>query len=562
MGKRKISYLKWKEVLSNYWPLLVLFFVAIFILRSLFLSGFPETHDGQNHLARLANLKAAIADGHFPFRWAPNLNYQFGYPVFNFNYYLPQIMGLIPAKLGFSFEDSLKLVLGLSLIMGGVFWYLFLRESFGKIAALTAGLMYITAPYQLVNILVRGSVGEVVSAGILPGLLWSINRLINSFSRLWLGITTLFLIAFLLSHNIIVMIGMPFLIAFSLVEIWRKRKWGVLFWIGLVFILAIGITQFFWLPALLEKQYTNLDFVNLSQDYINHFPRFTQLIHSSWGHGFSKPGPIDGFSFELGPFHWLTVILAISLFLFKKDFRKKKENYFLGIFFGLVFGLTILFMNEITIPAWKLIPFLHYIQFPWRLLIFSILASAFFAGWLTKRFPFLGLGLSLGAVIYIIVIAQPKGRFNWDDFFYHAFPFNSSVLGENMPKWFYQEKNLQLSGKIFDLGGISSIREISWKTQYHEYEIRTPNEVTIAERTAYFPGWETYIDGERVEIDYQLPEYPGMISFVVPEGKHKVETIFTENTPARRWGDAISIISIIVLGIILLKNWGFHGKAK
>ncbi|HBU21690.1 TPA: hypothetical protein DEB02_01965, partial [Candidatus Beckwithbacteria bacterium] len=84
-----------KRWFVKYWPALVILGVSLILLRSFFRPGFPETHDGQLYLARMANFHLAAIDWHFPVRWAPNLNYKFGYPVFLFNYYVPYILALV-----------------------------------------------------------------------------------------------------------------------------------------------------------------------------------------------------------------------------------------------------------------------------------------------------------------------------------------------------------------------------------------------------------------------------------------------------------------------------------
>ncbi len=52
--------------------------LVVFILP-MFHSGFPFTHDGENHLARIANYAVALKQGQFPPRWAPTF-WSSGFP--------------------------------------------------------------------------------------------------------------------------------------------------------------------------------------------------------------------------------------------------------------------------------------------------------------------------------------------------------------------------------------------------------------------------------------------------------------------------------------------------
>jgi len=129
-------------------------------------------------------------------------------------------------------------------------------------------------------------------------------------------------------------------------------------------------------------------------------------------------------------------------------------------------------------------------------------------------------------------------------------------MSANTPRWFDENKNIKLTpGHFFDLRGISSFVELAWDTQKHLYQIDAPDDTEVLERTSYFPGWQVTVDGRKTEIDYQKTEYPGIITFKVPAGKHLIETKFTENTPARILGDSVSLVSLVALLIILETGW-------
>lgn len=540
---------------KNFWSLLILTGVVIGLLRFLFLPGFPLTHDGENHLARLANFRQAIIDGHIPPRWAPNLNHRFGYPVFHFNYYLPQALALmLSAVPSVSFEAALKGVIILSFLTGGLFVYLWLKEKLGVIPALTAGIIYLVAPYQIGNVFVRGNLGEIVAAGLFPGIIWASTWFLDRPNRVRFTTATLLAAAFLLSHNIAVLFGFPLLLGFIALEWSRHFDWAKGKMLLLAFLLGIGLTQFFWLPALFEKQFTNVDSVRLSASYYRHFPTFGQLLHSPWGYGFSRPGEVDELSFEVGPFHWLILTFVVGMVL-SRGRRVFQDRFWPWLAWGgAVFFGGVLLMNQVSLPLWRSVPVLHYIQFPWRLLLFLPLPLALGVAWLTRYHRFLGIVIALGAFGYALTLAKPQSMFHFDDFYYREFPFDTSVLSENMPRWFQLNKNLNLTTKVFDIQGVASFRELEWKTQKHRYEIDGPRETLIIERTAYFPGWEVKVDGKPVKIDYEREDYPGLISFSVPSGRHSVESRFTEHTPARILGDSISLGSLAILGIVLKRG--------
>src|SRR3989344_8756344 len=122
--------------------------------------GLPITHDGQDHVARVANFYQSLAEGNLMPRWAGNLNWGFGHPVLMFLYPLPSYLASAFHFLGASFIDSVKLVFALSFILSGFSMYLWVREVLGEKEGIAAAVLYLFAPYRFVDLYVRGAVGE------------------------------------------------------------------------------------------------------------------------------------------------------------------------------------------------------------------------------------------------------------------------------------------------------------------------------------------------------------------------------------------------------------------
>lgn len=524
--------------------LCLLVIVGLVFMRFFFLPTFPQTHDGQNHLARLANLDLAVRDGHFPFRWAINLNHKFGYPVFNFNYYLPEFLSLLPFRLGFSFEASLKILIVAAYIFGSLFWYLFLRQYFKPLAAFSGGLFSLAAIYPLTIIWVRGSPGETLILALFPLIFLLLKLFLAKPNRLYLFLSTGVLFAFLLSHNITVLFGLPLIILFILLQK------PLCFKSFLPLILSLGLSMFFWLPVVAEKQFTYLKYFD-SLMFINHFPSLTQLLYSPWGFGYSIPGLKDGFSFQLGPFHWLVVLASLFLFfrLKQKDHLKK-----IFLFFAFIFAIYLFFTLPVSSLFYRLLPFVNYIQYPWRLVLFLTLSAVFLSAWLTEHKPRLGISLAILAVIYGLVIAKPQGGFNWQDDYYYLFPFNTTVGQEAMPIWFDEAKNSSLFDSIEKVYGADQVTIQSWRTKKHLYEVTAVKVGLVQEKTAYFPGWELKVDNQPTQILYEDKEHPGLIGYQLSPGTHSIETTFTDHTPARRIGNTISLVSCGFFLLFLIKK--------
>ncbi|MBI3559430.1 hypothetical protein HY085_03460, partial [Candidatus Gottesmanbacteria bacterium] len=269
------------------WGFLVLVLVlSFFAWKPLLTQGFFTIHDNQQ-IVRLQQLDKSLASGQFPVRWVEDLGFGMGYPLFNFYpplvYYLGEIFHL---GLGLGFVDSIKLVWFVAIVGSGVTMYFLAREFFGKIGGIVSAVFYIYAPYHAIDAYIRGALAELFSFVWLPLIL------LFSYQKKFL-LTAISLAGLMLTHNLIFL---PF-VGFYL--LWSRNFRSL--------ILAMGLTAFFWLPALAEKQFTLVDQLLIKNlaSYQIHFICPEQLWYSPWGFGGSVAGCIDGLSFALGKIYFL-----------------------------------------------------------------------------------------------------------------------------------------------------------------------------------------------------------------------------------------------------------------
>ncbi len=83
----------------------------------------------------------------------------------------------------------------------------------------------------------------------------------------------------------------------------------------------------------------------------------------------------------------------------------------------------------------------------------------------------------------------------------------------------------------------------------HVYEVQASTPIRMLDYTFYFPGWEVLVDGNTfTNIEFQDPSYRGLITFIVPEGSHRVVVRFRE-TKVRMLGNILSLIGMIGAGV-------------
>jgi len=342
-----------------------LFFLS---LIPLFNSGFYTSPDGPSHLTKIAYFYQSLQNGNFFPGWVQGLNNTLGYPIFFFTYPLPYYAASLFKFLGFGTIDSLKIVMALATISGSLGIYFWVLQIFKKKnLALVAAILYLFTPYRFLDFYVRVAFGEVVFLGLVPWLFLS-------------KATSLITALLVLSHLQLSAIFLPLALLYK--SSLRSQ------------ILGLGLAAFFWLPAVLLLPLTKF---SQTVQFIpsQHLATIQQIIYSSWGFGFSKPGPIDGMSFQLGVVNWLVLLFSTLLLFFK---RNK-----LLIISLLICWTSLILITSSPFGFWNL-PQVQSLQFPWRLLALPLIFVPFLTANILSKFK------SNLPIIFLIILAIYTNR--------------------------------------------------------------------------------------------------------------------------------------------------------
>src|SRR3989344_727185 len=244
--------------------LIFIVFLSIPAILPLLHPGFFQSDDGEWMIIRFSAFFQALSDGQFPVRFLGRLNHEYGYPVANFLYPGFMYLGVPIHILRIGFVDTIKIIFGVSMIGSAIFCYLWLSRFFDKLSSLVGALFYLYTPYHLFDLYKRGSIGEVLAIGILPFILWQIER--KSF--FWVSIGIAFLI---ISHNTLAVLFSGLIILYMSLNIYiSKEKKELLKKFLLIMMFGLGISSFFWIPAFFELQYTVFSQTQISE-WSNYF---------------------------------------------------------------------------------------------------------------------------------------------------------------------------------------------------------------------------------------------------------------------------------------------------
>lgn len=532
--------------------LFIFFYLALLTLaigHTYFHTGFPYTHDGENHLARFANYEIAVREFQIPPRFAPNLFNHYGYPVFDFNYPLGNILSLPFSFAKLNYELTFKLITFGAIFLGlwgAVCWGKSLR--FSGFAQLFATTLFAFNPYLFNLVLYRGNIGEILAICLMPWLFWSVEKIReNKLTKSIYAVIVILSAAFLLSHNITAVFVAPIIILYAIIrfgrdwQIWKKALPLVL--------VTVALTLWFWLPALVEKGYTVLDSAGVNAEFFDHFATSSQLLSSTMQFGFSNKGPIDSLSPSLGVAQIVTLILA-AIVVVKKNILTKKVDV---LFSFLVVTNVLLAVGQLsfTQPFWQLIfPIAKYIQFPWRLGVFFQVLMIPLAACVCQNLRWkwkLTLIFMLFLQAFGFSHLRPVDYFHRDIIDYNFFSQSTSTLNEDRPKAFtFSDIGNWQPGPEF-LTGTGSAQVATWRGSSRHYSLQVTQIATIVEPTMNFIGWQTTINGKKITYT-DSSAIGGRIAYSVQPGSYTVVTKFTEWSWSRILGDSISIGIFLLFG--------------
>ncbi|OGE72398.1 hypothetical protein A3H40_04100 [Candidatus Daviesbacteria bacterium RIFCSPLOWO2_02_FULL_38_15] len=562
-----------KIFLLKYKIPIFLFLLSGFVVWPLLLPGFFRVQD-YLQLIRIYEMRQCIEDLQIPCRWVADMGSGYGFPLFNFYgvfpYYLAAVSSYVIGYIG-----AVKLIFFLPLVLGGIFMYLLAREVYGRQAAFIAAVLYLFAPYRALDVYVRGSISEIFAMTLILLVFYFFLKLIRSSDRGNFLAATFTLAFFLLNHNLMTMLFLPFLVAWVIYWLFIQRKTNrfrrTLAVVLSSFVLGLLLVSFYVLPAYFEQnliQIENLKESEFIPNFRAHFVTIKQLFFSRfWGHGISTWGDQDGISFQVGWPHWQLVPITVSLLLLqliRNKSLKKSNNLLLYFIFFVVSIASLLMTHNKSAFFWEWFDKLQFVQFPWRFLSIAIFFVSFLGGaiilFLKKQYR----------IYFIVAITFLSIFLNFKYFQPENFKYNLS--DEDLLKgseWeFYQQgsltdylpKNAQEPNKIAPsiptFNGDAKIENFKKSSNKFEFRAEIKDRTVVDIPVFDFPNWRVFANGLPVKHSNQ-GEF-GTIRIELGSGNYFVNGIF-ENTWLRVIANSLSVLAVgLVLLISLRRKLLFH----
>lgn len=529
------------------------FIIALILTLELFLSsGQSFTFDGPTHIQTIAQFVLGLQDGEFPVRWGGGFA-RYGMPIPLISQQLTSYLGAFLYGFTHNLILSYKILYLLGAFFSNIVLYFFLRK-YVRILPATAGVfLFNFAPYRIVNIYIRGALPEFFATIFVLLVLVNLYYLIEKNNKRALPFFIVCVSGLFLTHPLVAIISTPFLLGYTLVLLSMEYPKRITRLLPVVFggVAGILISSYYLVPLVIELKYFYAG-LSSSQFVVGGSLPFSRFFTETWSYfgtdvstraHILQGGIIEGVIFILG------LVYAFYTLIFKKAVT--------AILLFICLGLLYILMTT-QVMEWMYIRFsiLGNLQHQWRMLSGYILIPPIVLAFLLSKIRANNIQLGIITIIILCISflrfpqlytknmrnIQEESYFVTDDN-RHSTNMNTIWMGE-VRDYPYRDSKAE----IFE--GTGAILQADIKNAKHVYRVQADSDLKVVDYTFYFPGWNVYADGVEQVIEFQDPNYRGVITFPVPQDTTEIVVLF-KNTKVRFLGNLLSLVGVGMFSLSL-----------
>lgn len=542
--------------------LLLILLTSIFTVTDLFINvGRSANGDGLIHTVVPTLFAKAISQGNFPVGWLDGFA-NYGLPLGTIS---QQLTTYLVAFITIIFHNpaiGFNIVTFLAILLASLFLYLFLRIYFLPIYSFAGVFLFNFTPYRILNIYIRGALPEFFATLFFPLLLISLYLFIKKKNIYGLFLFIISITLLTLTHPFMLIVVMFLLAPYFLFLLLSEKSnlktllrkilsYGAI--LGASALLGVLITAYYVFPLLFEIKYfyygtsanhlTPNNFLGLKNFFLYNYPYFTRLDI------FDR-----GFWVNVGAIESALMIIGTVYFLFRLIKNKLKQ---LSVFdFAIVSGIMLIFMmTSFSTFLYTHISFLSNIQFPWRILAAFIFIPPILLTYFLSKLHRKSLIVVLVLIICVLSFPQLYGK-NYTHYPASFYTFTAENLDAVVMNtiWIGRSEDYPIKSQKWNIiEGKGSVLNSKVSNSIRTYQVSARTQIRMVDYTFYFPGWKVYVDGNPVTIEFQNPDYRGVITYLVPPGNHTVIVKYTD-TKIRLLGKILTIIFFVLFAGLFLSR--------
>ena len=514
-----IAPLGWRRDL---YPLLLVGLFSALLMLPLMIYGIPNGGDLLNHFRHVLPFYDQIRMGDLYPGWLAESNNGLGDPRFRFYppglYYLMCLVRMLSGNWYVGVIASIVILH----VVGGVGAYLWSRNFLEPRTAVFAALFYSAAPFRLNEVYQAAMLAEYAACSVLPFCFFFAERVCRRRQ-----ISDVFGLA--ISYSLLVLSNLPLAVigslslgAYCLLRLERTQVFSSLIRLTASVVLGLACSAFFWSTMIAELKWIKGNAIQQNQYYDYRF----NFLYS--------PSALTNRNTWYANFMGLAIIAFVlpALVLIYRFFKQRSP---LKAAFILCVG-SFLMATPLSRPVWAIVPKLSEIQFPWRWLAITSLASApliaasvdWWKVQITKWRPrelavVLAFGLALLFIGYEVI---------YDGEFYNKKRIDQLVVDcrgavsfkDWLPIW---AKELLQVERMNDRAKFESRQASisSWQPEQRMVTIESGSPEEIQLRTYYYPLWTATLNGKSLQTS---PSPDGLLRIKVPAEAGTVAVVFKE----------------------------------
>jgi hypothetical protein len=510
-----------------------------------FFLGTPSGHDVEFHLYSWLEVLAQWKQGIVYPRWAAMAHFGYGEPRFIFYPPASWLLGSLLSKI-VPWNVASSVYIWLALTLAGMSMFVLARRWFDRRDAIFVAAFYAVNPYHLVIVYWRSAFAELLASCLLPLLLLLVLRTAENGRRR--SVLFFLLLALLLAAAWLINAPAAVMIHYSLallivIAAWQHRSTRVV-WIGAgAVVLGACLASFYLLPAIYEQRWVDIAQAvsagSRPQDNFL-FIHTTDRDHDAFNHLIS----------------WVAVWEMAVLFLAGvwAKMHRTRERDWNALWIWAVGSGVLLF--SASLPLWKILPKMEFMQFPWRWLLclsmlFAIFVTAGIRNWWVRcAIALLGIGLIAGVWQRIQVPWWDNAgdlremQDNMADRIGYEGTDEYTPVGADPSAINKDAANVTVNGRAQ-----AAIQISRWGAESKSFTVEMSAPDQLALRLFGYPAWKVTVNGHAVEPAVR-PE-TGQMLVPVDAGMNRVQITFSR-TWDRTLGGWISILSVfgVAIGIV------------
>ncbi len=546
--------------------LLLIIIISVLLVLDLFInSGRSSNMDGLVHITTIAQFTKALLAGDFPVMWLNNFA-NYGMPIPIFAHQLPTYFG---AFINILVDDpvlAFNIVCFIGVLLSNIFFYIFLRLYVSPYFAFFGTLLFNFAPYRIINLYIRGAIPETFSSFLLPLALIGIYVWLKKKNLLGFFLLVITLLGLILTHPMMFVtnsfIIIPYLLFmilttlgndFNLRSFISQKAIHAYILFGITVVLALGMAAYYVIPLNIEIKYF---YYSREANHLvqNQFMHLANYFDFNWYYFYQNDIFPRGHFIKSGIPEILTLIAGAVYVIWNRITEKKLRTKPTLFELVVLVGVGIVFLTtQYSQIVYETISFLGNIQFPWRMMSAFIFIPPIIAALALHKTQKPVLAFVIIMLIVGIRFPQLYGK-NYTEYPLSEYTFTVNNLHSNNMNtiWTGETEDYPIKETQTEIiGGQGTIEKSEVSNSWRKYTIHAQTPVQLVDYTFYFPGWSVYVDGVQKDIQFQDPNYRGVITYMVDAGTHDVLLRF-EDTKIRFLSKIFSVIFIALFVILFL----------